>query len=330
MIYTIGEMLIDFVAHEKGRPLKDVSGFTKIAGGAPANVAAATARLGGRSALISQVGKDAFGDFLLETLKDAGVAVHMIRQTSKAKTGLAFVSVMENGERDFSFYRNPSADLLLEPHQVDTAAFSSTDILHFCSVGLVESPMQSTHRHVITQMKERGGLISFDPNVRLSLWENPAHCREAILEFLPKAHLVKVSDEELAFITGRSNVKEGIASLFVGDVQAVLFSKGPNGAELITKAGTYRHPGFTVVVEDTTGAGDAFVGGFLYQLQKKNITRDSLLPAISRYHEELLRTANGCGALTAMGKGAIDSLPGLDRLEQFIGKERCHEFEGFI
>lgn len=321
MLYAIGEMLIDFVAAQKGREIKEVDSFVKAPGGAPANVAALVAKCGGVAAVITQLGKDPFGDFLLEELERSGVSTNYIFRTSKANTGLAFVSVKENGERDFSFYRNPSADLLLEPSAIKEEWFNEEDFLHFCSVDLVESPMKEAHRQAISFMEQKGGLISFDPNVRLSLWEKPELCRQAILEFLPKAHILKISDEELAFITGDSNEEKALQSLFQGNVQAILYTKGASGAELLTKEGVVSRSGYPIEVEDTTGAGDAFMGGFLYQLAAHGVTAPQLSDYAMKHAVELLDFANACGAMTAMKRGAISAMPNLEEVEIFM-KER--------
>lgn len=321
-LFSIGELLIDFIPQERGIPLKDVKTFERTAGGAPANVAAAVAKYGRRAVMITKLGEDAFGDYLQEQLQLAGVETDKIIRTKEANTGLAFVSLKTNGEREFSFYRKPSADLLLSEDEIDSEWFDQGDILHFCSVSLVESPMKAAHRRAIMMMKEKGGLISFDPNVRLPLWEDPFKCREAIHEFLPLANLVKVSDEELEFITGEKGIEEAIASLFVGSVQAVIYTKGAAGAELFTKEEKWTSPGFSVTVQDTTGAGDAFIGGFLYMLLDSNVTPTNLVKTLNINAREILPFANASGALTATGKGAISALPEKAQVLQLIEEQK--------
>lgn len=317
-LISIGELLIDFIPHQKGIALKDVVSFTRVAGGAPANVAAAVAKFGGRASLITKLGEDAFGDFLLEQLEKSGVGTDKVLRTKEAKTGLAFVSLREDGERDFSFYRNPSADLLLEDTEIDADWFKQGDILHFCSVDLVESPMKRAHVKAIQAAKMHGGIISFDPNVRLPLWDDPQDCRQAILEFIPMAHLVKVSDEELEFITGIAEVQKAIASLFVGDVKVVVLTKGASGAELYVENRKYSSGGYAVKVENTTGAGDAFIGAFLYQLLDKGADQDNLAALASEHQQEMLAFANATGALTTTGQGAISSLPMKEQVLQLM------------
>ncbi len=319
-LFSIGEVLIDFIPEQKGKALKDVVSFEKAPGGAPANVAAAVAKAGAKASMITKLGADAFGDFLVATLNEVGVNTDRVLRTTEANTALAFVSLKEDGERDFSFYRNPSADLLLNKEEIDENWFGEGDILHFCSVDLVESPMKQAHVKAIRSAKEKGAIISFDPNVRLPLWPDPQECRHTILQFLPEAHLVKISDEELEFITGLSDEKEAINSLFIGDVKAVIFTKGSEGADLYVGGECYRSSGYHVSVQDTTGAGDAFIGGFLYKLLEKHATVPHLIKILKDEHQDILSYANASGALTTTGKGAISALPTKEEIYQLIKK----------
>lgn len=308
-LFSIGEVLIDFIPAQKGKALKDVISFERAPGGAPANVAAAVAKAGANASMITKLGEDAFGDFLIETLTEVGVNTDYVFRTKEANTGLAFVSLKEDGERDFSFYRNPSADLLLSEEEIVASWFKEGDILHFCSVDLVESPMKQAHQKAIQYAKENGAIISFDPNVRLPLWKTPEVCRKTILAFIPQAHILKISDEELEFITGIANEKEAVRSLFTGDVRAVIYTRGANGAELYVKEKCYQSNGYKVEVQDTTGAGDAFIGGFLYKLLEKKVTLSKLESILQSDHKDILSYANASGALTTTGKGAISALP---------------------
>ncbi len=205
-IITIGEALIDFIPNKKGCSLKEVVGFERVAGGAPANVAAVVSKLGGKSNFISQLGEDAFGDYIIDELNKVNVDTSYVLRTNKANTGLAFVSLKEDGNRDFSFYRNPSADMLLNESEINKEWFNDCHSLHFCSVDLIDCPMKEAHKKAIDCAIDNNSIISFDPNVRLPLWNSEDECRKAILEFLPFAHIVKISDEELEFITGFNNM----------------------------------------------------------------------------------------------------------------------------
>jgi fructokinase len=317
-LFCIGEALIDLISMQKGSELKNVTTFEKVPGGAPANVSIAVAKYGGKSALITKLGNDAFGEFLIDILKQSDVEVDKVLRTNDANTGLAFVSVKDDGERDFSFYRNPSADLLLSEHDIQSNWFSKGDILHFCSVDLVESPMKYAHIKAIENVKRNGGMISFDPNIRLSLWGDSTRCRDTVRQFLPLAHIIKVSDEELEFITGISDISKAIKSLFVGDVMAVVYTKGAKGADLYTKEGKYESSGYKVTVADTTGAGDAFIGGFLYKLLEMDVQVTNLDLVLNESHKEILEFANASGALTASVKGAIHSTPAKKHILNFL------------
>ena len=207
-VISIGEALIDFIPNQKGCSLKEVLGFERVAGGAPANVSAVVSKLGGKSNFISKLGKDAFGDYIIDTLNDVNVDTSYVLRTNKANTGLAFVSLKEDGNRDFSFYRNPSADMLLEEGEIKQQWFNDCHTLHFCSVDLIECPMKYAHKKAIEYAKNNNAIISFDPNVRLPLWESEKDCKDAILEFLPLANIIKISDEELEFITGETDIEK--------------------------------------------------------------------------------------------------------------------------
>ncbi|RRR92523.1 carbohydrate kinase, partial [Streptococcus pneumoniae] len=229
--------------------------------GAPCNVACTATKLGGNAEMITQLGQDAFGDLIVETLEDIGVGTQYVRRTEEANTALAFVSLTKEGERDFSFYRKPSADMLYSTDAVSSIDVTENDMLHFCSVDLVESPMKLAHKELIEKVTNTGGTIVFDPNVRLPLWKDEADCKSAIHEFIPLAHIVKISDEELEFVTGIADEKHAIQWLFHGNVNVVIYTKGADGAVIYFKDGNeISQQGFKVKAIDTTGAGDAFIG----------------------------------------------------------------------
>lgn len=304
-LYAIGELLIDFTPLEERGSLASTTAFQKNAGGAPANVAAVVALLGGKSTLLSQVGEDGFGTFLVETLKSVGVDTSHLLQTTEGQTSLAFVSIQKNGERDFLFYRNSAADLLYNADALPLDQLTKGDIIHFCSVDLVESPMKTAHKILLNTALEEHCIISFDPNVRLPLWDNHDLYRKTILEFLPFAHILKVSDEELTFITGIEDTEKAIHSLFVGNVEVILFTRGAFGAALYTKSCKAEVPGRNVSAIDTTGAGDAFIGAFLYQLLQMNSTPQPLHIYCQQQAHELLHFANDFASATTQFKGAI-------------------------
>ena len=319
-VISIGEALIDFIPNQKGCELKNVLGFERVAGGAPANVSAVVAKLGGKSNFISKLGKDAFGNHIIEVLKEANVNVDYVLRSDKANTGLAFVSLKEDGNRDFSFYRNPSADMLLEESEVKKEWFEDCHSMHFCSVDLIECPMKYAHKKAIEFALENKSIISFDPNVRLPLWDSEDACRDAIMEFLPLAHVVKISDEELEFVTGYDNMDEAKEVLFKGNVNMVLFTKGKDGAEAYTKDRVVKIPGNIVDVVDTTGAGDSFIGSFLFKLLEYDVNMEQLNSISDEKLREYLTFANAYAAYSTTKKGAIGSYATLDEIIKYMDK----------
>ena len=224
-LIAIGEALIDFIPAQTGR-LQDVASFEPHVGGAPCNVCGAFARLGGTSAMITQLGQDGFGDKIVSELASYGVDTTMIERTSAANTSLAFVALQADGNREFSFYRKPGADMLMRPDQLRKEGFQNCGFLHFCSVSLGDFPMRQAHRQAIAMAREQGALISFDPNIRLPLWPDAQACQKAVREFLPQAEIIKISDEELEFITGTTDLQKAKAFLFTERTQLVLRQPG--------------------------------------------------------------------------------------------------------
>jgi fructokinase len=322
-VFCIGETLIDFIPAQKDKSLKDVTNFERVAGGAPMNVAIAVAKYGGKSVMLTKIANDYFGEYILDVLKENGVDTSYCLRSDEGETGLAFVSVDQNGERSFNFYRKNAADLLLSSEEVKSEWFQQGDLLHFCSVDLIESPMKQTHKKVIEDFRKKGGIVSFDPNVRLPLWPDVESCRQTINEYLPMADILKVSDEELTFITGIETEDEAIEALFVGNVKVVVYTRGSMGAVIYLKNGEkYEDHGFKVTIADTTGAGDAFIGGFLSELISLDISIGNLCYKIKENHQRILTFANASGALTATVKGAIHSAPDKRHVMNFIATQR--------
>lgn len=316
-LLAIGEALIDFIPNQKDSKLKDVEGFTRQVGGAPCNVACTTTKLGGQAEMITQLGNDAFGDLIVETISNIGVHTNYIRRTDEANTALAFVSLTKEGERDFSFYRKPSADMLYQPSNIDAITVTENDMLHFCSVDLVDSPMKQAHKALINKVKSASGTIIFDPNVRLPLWTSEEECKNAIREFLPLAHVLKISDEELTFVTGNKVEKEAIAWLFQGSVEAVIYTKGKEGAEIHFKDGTViDHSGYKVKAIDTTGAGDAFIGALINRLAVSDI--DNPIAVLKVQGENILEFSNIVAAKVTTKYGAIESIPNLNEVNEVL------------
>ena len=305
-VYAIGEALIDFIPGEKGVGLLDVETFYKRAGGAPANVASVVAKLGGRSFFVGQVGADAFGAFLERELVKVGVNTQYLYKTTKANTALAFVSLKADGDRDFSFYRNPSADLLLEPEQVLPIEVTAGDVLHFCSVDLVDYPVKQAHRALIEKFKRHGGIVSFDVNLRLNLWESEEACIQTVREFLPVADVLKFSEEEVLLVSGKTNYAEGVQWLLDETNALLIITKGGAGADIHQAGEVLQIAGHKVEVVDTTGAGDAFIGSFLYALTK---VEEGLSQLTLAQINDMLSYSNAVAALVTAKSGAIEAIP---------------------
>ena len=314
-VVAIGELLIDFVPQQKGCSLDEVTHFERVAGGAPANVAAAVARLGGRAAMVSQVGEDAFGTHILKVLRSNGVDTTHVFRTGRANTGLAFVSLDATGNREFSFFRNPSADLFLSQDQITADIFDDCAALHFCSVDLVDWPVRAAHRKAIGLARRAGARVTFDPNDRLPLWSSPEECQAAIREFLPYADLVKLSDDEVEFVTGCADERDAAEKLFAMGCRLLIVTRGTDGSAAYTSAGAQ---GFAetlrVPVTDTTGAGDSFIGSFLYQLTRDGVDCGGLAALTGEQLTRYLAFSAQYASLTVQHKGAV--MATLDELRQ--------------
>jgi fructokinase len=315
--FSIGEALIDFVPSKIGVQLKKVPSFTKTAGGAPANVCACLAKQNIDSKFIGKLGDDAFGDFLLDTMNSVGIDTSFVSKTDEANTALAFVSLKEDGDREFSFYRKPSADMLLNQDEIIEDWFSKGDFLHFCSVNLIEAPVKYAHIKAIESVKKNGGVVVFDPNLRFPLWDDLDALRQTVLQFANYADIIKISDNELEFITGTADVKAAANMMFKKGIKVFLYTMGKDGARVITKDVDVTCDGFEIKAVDATGAGDAFIGGFISCIISGAIDYANMDSDIC---EKLLTFANACGAIVATKHGAIMSMPTTKEVLAFIEK----------
>jgi fructokinase len=310
-VACIGELLIDFTSLQAGASIVDTPGFEKHAGGGTANVAVGVSRLGGRAAFLGMVGDDEFGRFLARELETRGVELTGLRYTREAHTTLAFVALREDGEREFIFYRNPGADMLLTPDDVDTHLVEDSRILHHGSISLIAEPSRSATLHAVEVAKGHGRLVSYDPNLRLNLWPSADAAYAGIALGLPHADIVKVSEDELAFITGDTTLEGGMAALAARGVPAIVVTLGAQGCVYRWGELTGAVPARPRQAVDTTGAGDAFVAGLLYRLARRTpVSLD--LP-----HEELediLAFANAVAGRVVLQRGAIPAMPTLDEI----------------
>jgi len=307
-VVSMGELLIDFVALETGVSVGDASGFVKAAGGAPANVAVAVSRLGLTSAFITQVGRDPFGDYLIGVMKDSGVDVSGIKSTDKANTALAFVALGVDGERSFSFYRNPSADMLMTPEDVDMSLIDSCRAFHFGSISLIADPSRAATLAAAQHAAESGKWVSYDPNLRLALWPSEDAARAGMMAGLDYATSVKISEDELNFLANGD-----VYQLWKQYTRLIVVTHGGRGSTAYTSGGFLTVEGQSVIPVDTTGAGDAFTGGLLVKLLTTPNLDDLLEDALQL--GDILHFANTVGALACTQKGAIPALPSREEVE---------------
>ncbi|XP_017980784.1 PREDICTED: probable fructokinase-5 isoform X2 [Theobroma cacao] len=236
LIVSFGEMLIDFVPDVAGASLAESSAFLKAPGGAPANVACAIKKLGGNSAFIGKFGDDEFGHMLVDVLKKHGVNTDGICFDPHARTALAFVTLKRNGEREFTFYRNPSADMLLKESDLKISMIKQAKIFHYGSISLISEPCRSAHMAAMKAAGEAGVFLSYDPNVRLPLWPSPQAARDGILSIWNYADFIKVSDDEVAFLTqGDPGREDVVLSLWHQNLKLLIVTDGEKGCRYFTK-----------------------------------------------------------------------------------------------
>ncbi len=315
-LLAIGEALIDFIPAESGKEMKRVSAFAPAVGGAPANVCGAYVKLGGEASMITQLGDDPFGDKIADEFVSCGIGCEYVKRTAKANTSLAFVALKEDGNREFSFYRKPGADMLMEAKDIRQEWFQDAFGLHFCSVSLGDFPMKEAHRQAVAYAEKAGALVSFDPNLRFALWEDTMALKQVVHEFAPMAHVLKISDEELEFITGCGDIKDALPQLLKGNTRLVIYTKGSEGAECYTKEASAFAPSQKVKAVDTTGAGDGFIGSFLYCLSADGVTADTLDRLTPSQMERYLAFANRFCGKSVMGRGAIASYPTMEEMDR--------------
>ncbi len=306
-ILCIGELLIDFIGAETGKTISKQSSFMMKAGGAPGNVASTIGALGGDCYFSGAVGKDGFGEFLIETLKKFNVRTETIKRSSEHTT-LAFVSLDQDGERDFVF--NRGADVDLERDDIDINTFEACQIIHFgAATGFLEGEFKKTYIRVLSESFESDYFISFDPNYRSAFWADDIEgfVRSAAL-FIEKSDLVKLSEEEALMISETKNISD--ASQFFKERYSAVFAitLGSEGVRVFNRSWDVKVPAPQVKVIDTTGAGDAFIGTLIYEISKAEIPKEAIQDKnrMIKYAEKSNRIASiictEYGALTALDK----------------------------
>ena len=301
-VFCIGELLIDFIGKDIGTGLKSGVNFEKKAGGAPANVSAAVCKLGGEAYFLGQVGDDSFGRFLVDMLKSLDINTEMTKMDGY--TTLAFVAIDENGERDFEFHRGSDGKYSFD--NIDLEKINNNDIIHFGSAtGFLDGELKNTYFKLLEHAKENNIFISFDPNYRDMLIQDLDKFVEDCKSFIKYADFIKVSDEEIKLITKEDDIKEGVKKLHEFGAKFVAVTLGAEGTLISDGNNVEVIPSIKIKQVDSTGAGDAFVGGVLKRISeienKKEIDFDKW--------KEIIAYGNKVGAITCTNYGAIDSIP---------------------
>ncbi len=325
-IVCFGEVLIDFLARPATSPDAPRT-FAQYAGGAPANVAVAVAKLGGNAEFVGMLGSDMFGDFLRESLQQAGVGTSYLASTDAAKTALAFVQLDADGERSFSFYRPPAADLLFRAEHFQPRCFAEATTFHVCSNSLTEAEIAYTTLQGMVRARDAGVLTSFDMNLRTALWAPDADPHPRLWDVLRQADVVKLARTELEYLAEPLGGDQAVFdAAWDGHTQLLLVTDGNAPVRWYTRDASGELPAFRVQAIDTTAAGDAFVGGLLFHLAERGVDAASL-PTFLRDADalgEALRFAAATGALTVTRHGAFAAMPSRTEVEQLIRDQ--HEF----
>ena len=310
-ILCVGELLIDFFCTERNVNLQQGQNFIKHAGGAPANVCAAIAKLGGHAYFLGKVGADPFGEFLENTLNTMDVHTNFLFKDRHYPTTLAFVSLQENGQRDFIFNRGADAHLRMDEISIDL--LDSFNIMHFGSAtALLPGPLQQTYFELLALAKRNSSFISFDPNFRSDLWNGQEETFiDLSLKCIAKSNFIKLSDEELVIITGEQDIQKAVSSLHLLGARYVAVTLGEKGTYFSDNKKSLVVPSIPIKAVDTTGAGDAFVGAVLYQLSKiKSLHELSFEDWLS-----IITFGNKVGAIVCEKIGAMEALPDLEEVE---------------
>ncbi len=307
---AVGEMLIDFTM--QGRNSQGQRVFAQNAGGAPANVMAAMAKLGARTAFIGKAGSDMHGRFLKETLETCKINNDGFTLTNKYFTTLAFVDVKENGDREFAFARNHGADKFLEEADIPLDIINGSGILHVGSVSLTDEPERSAAFFAAAKAKESGATVSYDPNYRADLWHDGTSAAKMMRKMMRYADVIKISDEETNIMTGTNDLDRAGDILISSGIKIAVITLGKRGAYVRTSDGSVTVPGFRNKALDATGAGDSFWGGFLYQL-----SRSEKKPADVTLDEAAFFAdfGNAVASLCVEKHGAIPAMPEMADVE---------------
>lgn len=312
-VVALGELLIDFT--DNGISGQGNTIFEANPGGAPCNVLAMLQKLGNKTAFIGKVGKDIFGTKLKEVLKEVGIDTSGLVMDKKVRTTLAFVQTLKGGDRDFSFYRNPGADMMLEEGDINNSLIKNCKIFHFGTLSMTHKGVRKATKKAIKKAKESGALISFDPNLRPPLWESLDDAKKQVEYGLGQCDILKISDNEIQWFTGEKDFDKGIKKLQDRySIKLIVLSMGKDGSRAYYKNLRVEKPAFVQKnTIETTGAGDTFGGcclNFILKYGLDNMDQEKL--------EKMLTFANAAASLITTKKGALRVMPTKDEVKDFI------------
>lgn len=313
-VIALGELLIDFTMN--GQSEQGNNMFEACPGGAPCNVLALLNKMGKKTAFIGKVGKDQFGALLRDTITEAGIDASNLMVDENVNTTLAFVHTFPDGDREFSFYRNPGADMMLTADEVNPEVVKDTKVFHFGTLSMTHEGVREATKKAVETAKANGCLVSFDPNLRPPLWSSLDLAKEQMEYGFRKCDILKISDNEIQFVSGKEDYDEGIAYLQeTYNIPLILLTMGKDGSRAYYKGMRVERPGFSVKAIETTGAGDTFCGSSLNYLVDhdfENLTEEQL--------GEMLTFANAAAALVTTKKGAIKAMPVKEEVLELIQK----------
>lgn len=313
-VIALGELLIDFTMN--GQSEQGNNMFEACPGGAPCNVLALLNKMGKKTAFIGKVGKDQFGALLRDTITEAGIDASNLMVDENVNTTLAFVHTFPDGDREFSFYRNPGADMMLTADEVNPEVVKDTKVFHFGTLSMTHEGVREATKKAVETAKANGCLVSFDPNLRPPLWSSLDLAKEQMEYGFGKCDILKISDNEIQFVSGKEDYDEGIAYLQeTYNIPLILLTMGKDGSRAYYKGMRVERPGFSVKAIETTGAGDTFCGSSLNYLVDhdfENLTEERL--------GEMLTFANAAAALVTTKKGAIKAMPVKEEVLELIQK----------
>ncbi|NDO47992.1 carbohydrate kinase [Lachnospiraceae bacterium MD335] len=312
-VVALGELLIDFT--ENGTSVQGNPVYEANPGGAPCNVLSMLNKVGKRTAFIGKVGQDIFGKRLKAVLEETGIDVSNLIMDADVRTTLAFVETFADGDRDFSFYRNPGADMMLREEELDTDLLKNTRIFHFGTLSMTHEEVRNATKTAIRVAKESGALVSFDPNLREPLWKSLDEAKEQVAYGLSQCDILKISDNEIRWFTGEEDFDAGIAKLRGEyDIPLIMLSMGKDGSrayykDLLVEVAPFLQEN-TI---ETTGAGDTFGGCCLYHVLKYGLEHFDEAKL-----KEMLTFANAAASIITTRKGALRVMPTVDEVERLI------------